>query len=358
MFGDTLLQALQHVGDLTASRDRERAAECVVSGAREILEAQFSLLHSVFVTPHGYAVAPAAWAVEGAGSSIADSERMAAEGEPLSADPTLEECLASTLGFVTEEHPHDIRLVFAVGELGSPAAIFEARTSQMPGDAALNAVRNYLRIYEQHLKLLDYAELDTLTKLNNRKTFDENFDRFIEIASQARRNRNGDRREEEDRADRPCWIGVVDIDKFKRINDNFGHLFGDEVLLRVAELMRKTFRGTDKLFRFGGEEFVVLLRHVSQEKAAMVFNRFREAVEAYDFPQVGQVTCSLGYVQIEPSLTPAEMLGRADEALYFCKENGRNQINCYADLLAKGLVEAQQETTNADLQADIDALFD
>jgi diguanylate cyclase (GGDEF)-like protein len=123
--------------------------------------------------------------------------------------------------------------------------------------------------------------------------------------------------------------------------------------------MKKSFRGTDKLFRFGGEEFVVLLRFVSADNAELVFERFRAAVEEHEFPQVGQVTCSLGYVQIDPSLTPAEILGRADEALYFCKENGRNRVCRYETLVSDGLIEAPvAAASNANLQADIDALFD
>jgi diguanylate cyclase (GGDEF)-like protein len=160
-------------------------------------------------------------------------------------------------------------------------------------------------------------------------------------------------------AARHCWLAVIDIDKFKRINDNFGHLFGDEVLLRVAEVMKKTFRASDKLFRFGGEEFIVLLRFVTAENAHLVFDRFRQAVEHHEFPQVGQVTCSMGYIQIDPSLSPAEILGRADEALYFCKGNGRNQINRYETLVQTGLIRAPvAPISNEGLQATIDTHFE
>ncbi|HEX5126725.1 MAG TPA: GGDEF domain-containing protein, partial [Rhodocyclaceae bacterium] len=272
----------------------------------------------------------------------------------------LEACMLSSNGMVTERGDDDIRIVSAVGEPTTALAIFDARCDAMPSDDACDCVKHLLRIYAKHLHLLDYAELDTLTKLNNRKTFDENFDHFIEIAELAQRKEGDERRDENDeKMSRPCWIGVVDIDKFKRINDNFGHLFGDEVLLRVAELMRKSFRASDKLFRFGGEEFVVMLRHVSPEMAHMVLDRFRKTVEEHEFPQVGQVTCSMGYMEIQPNLTPAEILGKADQALYYCKENGRNQIQCYGTLVAQGLVEsATAAPTDAALQADIDALFD
>ena len=93
------------------------------------------------------------------------------------------------------------------------------------------------------------------------------------------------------------WLAVSDIDFFKRVNDDFGHLYGDEVLLLMANIMRETFRGTDILFRFGGEEFVIVLRSTNQQGAHQALERFRITVEEYDFPQVGNVTISIGYIE-------------------------------------------------------------
>jgi diguanylate cyclase (GGDEF)-like protein len=151
---------------------------------------------------------------------------------------------------------------------------------------------------------------------------------------------------------------VVDVDHFKRVNDSFGHLFGDEVLLRMGELMRKTFRGGDRLFRFGGEEFVVILNAADEKLAAASFNRFRISVENHEFPQVGQVTCSIGFTAVSAMDVPTDVVGRADEALYFAKEHGRNQVCCYEQLVAEGAIEkpAPAEAPVAD-DFDIDALF-
>ena len=354
-----LLQLLKKLQSLEASRDRHAIAESVVVAALEILDARSAILHGLKPSPAGFICLPMAWAVRGGLSATSDLDHFDAEDNPLSADPLLEVCATVPGGITADDECGDgLRMAFSVTQGSTTVAIFDAQCDKEPSEALTDCVRELLHIYSDHLSLLDYAELDTLTKLANRKTFDENFDRFIEIAEQATR-REPDSRNEEDKSSRPCWLGVVDIDKFKRINDNFGHLFGDEVLLRVAEVMKKSFRGSDKLFRFGGEEFVVLLRHVSAENAHLVFDRFREAVQDHEFPQVGQVTCSLGYMQIDPTLTPADLLGRADEALYFCKENGRNQINRYETLVEQGLIEGPVAVTaNEDIQADIDALFD
>ncbi|MFT3847429.1 MAG: GGDEF domain-containing protein [Propionivibrio sp.] len=214
------------------------------------------------------------------------------------------------------------------------------------------------RIYGSQIRLLDYSELDTLTRLLNRKTFDETFDRLLtshsgHAADGAFRDRRGHAEEGS-----PAWLCVVDVDHFKRVNDSFGHLFGDEVLLRMGELMRKTFRGGDRLFRFGGEEFVVILNAADEELAAASFNRFRLSVEGHEFPQVGKVTCSIGFTAVSEMDVPTDVVGRADEALYYAKEHGRNQVCCYEQLVAAGAIEksAPAEAPVTD-DFDIDALF-
>ena len=214
------------------------------------------------------------------------------------------------------------------------------------------------RIYGSQIKLLDYSELDTLTRLLNRKTFDETFDRLLTASSsETAADGFGDRRNQLDDGS-PAWLCVVDIDHFKRVNDSFGHLFGDEVLLRMGDLMRKTFRGGDRLFRFGGEEFVVILNAVDQTQAAIGFDRFRTSVENHEFPQIGQVTCSIGFTAVSAMDVPTDVVGRADEALYFAKEHGRNQVCCYERLVAEGAIATPvvAEAPVAD-DFDIDALF-
>jgi diguanylate cyclase (GGDEF)-like protein len=143
------------------------------------------------------------------------------------------------------------------------------------------------------------------------------------------------------------WLAVVDIDHFKQVNDRFGHLYGDEVLILIANILRTSFRSHDRIFRFGGEEFVVLLRNTTLSKAHKVFNRFRETVQEHHFPQVGSVTVSLGFVGTSRG-SPVEILGQADQALYYAKEHGRNQVRFYEDLIASG--ELATKVANDDVE--------
>jgi diguanylate cyclase (GGDEF)-like protein len=132
------------------------------------------------------------------------------------------------------------------------------------------------------------------------------------------------------------WIGILDIDHFKKINDGFGHVFGDEVLLLFAGLLKKVFRNSDLLFRFGGEEFVVFLLNTTQTEATQAFERFRRELESFNFPQIDKVTVSIGMTKIDSECHSASLLEQADRALYFAKENGRNQIRHYHELVKQG----------------------
>lgn len=220
-------------------------------------------------------------------------------------------------------------------------------------------VEMLVRIFGNQIRMLDYSELDSLTRLLNRKTFDETFDRLLTAALAPRCEclPCNERRHDEVN-DSPAWLCVVDIDHFKRINDSFGHLFGDEVLLRMGDLMRRTFRDGDRLFRFGGEEFVVILNADDVQLAAAGFERLRRSVEEHEFPQVGQVTCSIGFTAVSSLDVPTDALGRADEALYYAKEHGRNRVCGYESLLAEGeIVRTEPATAWGADDLDIDALF-
>ena len=131
---------------------------------------------------------------------------------------------------------------------------------------------------------------------------------------------------------------MIDVDHFKLVNDKFGHLYGDEVLILIANLLQSSFRAQDRVFRFGGEEFVVLLRSTSLDNARRIIERFRSNVAKYDFPQVGNVTVSVGFVSICVSDAPVAILGHADQALYYAKSHGRNQTCHYDELVSSGLL--------------------
>ena len=145
------------------------------------------------------------------------------------------------------------------------------------------------------------------------------------------------------------WLGVIDIDHFKRVNDSYGHLIGDEVLLLMSRLMRSSFRFDDRLYRFGGEEFVVLMRCADGDAAAQAFERLRHNVERHLFPQVGRITVSIGFTELKAGDTPNGAFERADKAVYFAKQNGRNRLCDHDELVARGLLADESRSGDVEL---------
>lgn len=225
--------------------------------------------------------------------------------------------------------------------------------SDAHSDIDTQLISALLKVYSNYLTILDESETDTLTGLLNRRTFDNNIEKIIAEHSTSddtlatSRPLHLARRAESDEL--PHWLAVMDIDHFKRVNDNFGHLYGDEVLLLLSNNMRRIFRQHDKLFRFGGEEFVVVLDRTSQENAKAVLERFRKAIEDYQFPQVGKVTISIGFVRLDNADVPSSIVGRADQALYYAKDNGRNQVCFYEDLVAEGKLAGEHYSDDLEL---------
>lgn len=182
-------------------------------------------------------------------------------------------------------------------------------------------VMQVVEVYGNLIQLMDSRERDALTGLLNRQTFASLF----ELAAQR-----------EALADSVSLaVATLDIDNFKRVNDNFGHLSGDEVLSRFAHLMERSFRYTDDLFRFGGEEFVVLLSTVVPDSAGAALERFRRVIEAHEFPGVGHITVSIGYASASPDRLPTSLLDCADQALYHAKSSGRNRVVNFSDMVQR-----------------------
>jgi diguanylate cyclase (GGDEF)-like protein len=219
------------------------------------------------------------------------------------------------------------------------ALLLEMRLGKPLSEYALRLVAGMLRIYRNHLQVLHESDYDALTGLLNRKTFDDYFRR--RVSQQAPFALASDQFEylgkrRPPNSDQQPWLAVIDIDHFKRINDQFGHAYGDEVLLLMARLMRQSTRDTDQVFRFGGEEFVLILAPTEAKFAERVLERLRVAIEAFEFPQVGRVTVSIGYSAIFTDDNGADAFGRADEALYAAKKGGRNRLYSYEALVADG----------------------
>ncbi len=187
-----------------------------------------------------------------------------------------------------------------------------------------------LQIFSNQLYLLSRNELDGLTGLHNRQSFDERIKHLVLSAG------HDERRAHSSVAARHSSLALLDIDHFKMVNDKYGHLYGDEVLVQFSRLMSRSFRHQDMMFRYGGEEFALVLVGMTPEAAVPVLDSFRGTLEAYEFPQIGCKTVSIGVAGISPGESVDTIINRADKALYYVKQNGRNRVCCYETLVADG----------------------
>jgi diguanylate cyclase (GGDEF)-like protein len=229
---------------------------------------------------------------------------------------------------------------------GTAVGVMELHTPRPLDEATRRTIEAVLLLYGNFMHLLDYGERDALTGLLNRKPFDHAVMRAVSHDAQ-----EGASREDGTRSQAPKrhWLALLDIDHFKRINDTHGHLIGDEVLLLLARLMRGCFRFGDELFRFGGEEFVVLLSTAEEQGAVTALQRMRECVQGFEFPQAGRVTVSIGFTALRATDTPADAVDRADRALYQAKSAGRNCVVGPADMAAAGMAEAAKAEHRGDV---------
>jgi diguanylate cyclase len=168
------------------------------------------------------------------------------------------------------------------------------------------------------------AQLDPLTKIFNRKFFDEELDHALAGAGDGR----------------PLSLLLLDIDHFKRFNDTWGHQTGDQVLRLVAMTLRSNIKGKDVAARYGGEEFAAILPDTDLEGATIVAENVRRAVQAKELlkrstnEKLGRVTASLGIATYRRGDTVGTLIERADRCLYAAKAAGRNQAVSESDLSA------------------------
>ncbi|HEY1092349.1 MAG TPA: GGDEF domain-containing protein [Burkholderiaceae bacterium] len=199
-------------------------------------------------------------------------------------------------------------------------------------------VRGVLEVFTNFYALLDTSQRDRLTGLLNRYSLETNLDRLWNLLYARLHATDSGPERREARVER-YWLAVIDVDHFKQINDNYGHMIGDEVLIVVTRLLQAAFRRADLLYRYGGEEFIAIIAATDLESATLAFERARRKIEHFKFPRVGNVTISGGFSGADPAVLPQEVINRADSALYEAKRSGRNRFCHYESLVRDGIIK-------------------
>ena len=337
-------QLLNNLADITAHREHTRLERSVISALHELTRVSQVRVLEIFSLRDDLFVQEKILFREGQLCEPMDHQHDEAR-EPLSLYPAIQACIRDHKAAHSEVVGGDHVLWLPVWLHGKINTCLEITNNKEFDDATMEIIGGIFKVYCNYKSLLDYSERDALTGLFNRKTFDDQFSRnaFSIAPHESHQLDCNERRHHENI--KAHWLAVVDIDHFKQVNDQFGHLYGDEVLILVANILRASFRSHDRIFRFGGEEFVILLRSTTFDDANRIFDRFRQNVENYQFPQVGKVTVSLGFVGISHE-TPVVILGHADQALYHAKKNGRNRICFYDDLVTSGVLSSEISTND------------
>ncbi len=360
--------------DMTGHRDHTMLDVSVISAVQELAGATQTRVLSLSSQRGQVFVRPRAIIMAGGPARMEEPPDPNQPGEPIASYPALAACLvarASSAETVAEDGRHILWLPIWLGEKADTC--LEIVNPTPYSGATIHVIAGIVTVYRNFQNLLDYSERDSLTGLLNRKTFDDQLAKMLQSAAPLEgaapegaplegaplegaalegaplegAGPGGEERRHPAEEEKQ-WLAVIDVDHFKLVNDRFGHLYGDEVLILIANLMQSSFRAQDRVFRFGGEEFVVLLRSTTLENAKKIIERFRLNVETHDFPQVGQVTVSVGFVSISAFEAPVIILGRADQALYYAKSHGRNLACHYDQLVSDGLLHAVESNDTAE----------
>ncbi|MDT8990912.1 GGDEF domain-containing protein [Curvibacter sp. APW13] len=208
----------------------------------------------------------------------------------------------------------------------------------------LDLIGDLHHVFINMYNLLAYSDRDALTGLLNRKSLDDTFYRAVldelgelENPDKAMETVVAPGKERRHRVPPNYWLGAISVDDFKALKEQHGQVVAEEVLLLVARIVNNTFRTYDRLYRFGGDEFGVLMHCPDEALVLAAFERFRANIEKFNFPQVGRVTISAGFTRITPDDSPQTSLARAESAVDYAQQHGKNQVFSHPDLLRRGL---------------------
>lgn len=168
-------------------------------------------------------------------------------------------------------------------------------------------LRNAIAYYD----LRSQAVRDHLTDLGNRVLLEEVLEQLLCV---------------QERADIQHAVMLLDLDNFKRVNDEHGHQRGDAVLTEFAAILRQQLRNCDRLFRYGGDEFLIIVANPDEITLQRIFRRLQLAITDSNLLSTHQISCSAGAVLVKPAHTKSSLLEEVDNSLYQAKQNGRNQM--------------------------------
>ena len=182
-----------------------------------------------------------------------------------------------------QKNSPEIQIIYPAFDINDQTFAILIQTTRQFESEVKHLIHGLLRIYSNYLELIDISKRDKLTGLLNRETLEAEIAQILILnnnpgSPHIHKPIENDARHYKDKLKH--WLCILDIDYFKSVNDKYGHIYGDEILILVARLLEKSVRECDKIFRFGGEEFVIIIKDFDQHDALLAFERIRRVIGA------------------------------------------------------------------------------
>ena len=278
----------------------------------------------------------------------------------LSDVPDRVKCLASRerveIAWAGEEGPRIFMLPLFSDSRKDDEGVIEIHCDNTLSASSLVMIDQLRKIYRNMYALLEYSDRDALTGLLNRKSLD---DAFYSAVLEELDGVTGDLmvpskplaldQDRRHRVPANYWLGSACIDHFGAVNDAHGHLIAEEVLLLVGRVMNNTFRTYDRIYRFDGEHFGVLMHCPDEALVLAAFERFRANVEKFNFPQVGKLTVSCGFTPVLADDSPSSALEKTERAVDFAQRSGSNRSCSHLGLVRRGFFDESRKLGGVEL---------
>lgn len=353
---------IDHILKLTEHRDRDLLELTLSKALIELLPIQRVVIASVLSQEGQKRWLEAARLDAGGGGRVADPLRVDFQTLSLLEDaPDRVRCLQSggetvEVAWAGEDGPRITIFPLYVDTRMDNEGVLEIHSGSSLSEESHKIIAYLLGIYRNMYGLLQYSDRDALTGLLNRKSLDDAFYNAVlqELDgvlgdAKAASLPNGLDQERRHRVPPNYWLGTVTIDHFSLLGDKHGQLIAEEVILLVARILNNTFRTHDLIYRFGAEHFAVLFHCPEEALAVSAFERFRSAMERFNFPQVGRVTASCGFTNIMVDDSPSTALERCERAVEFAQKSGFNKVFSHLDLVRRGLFEESPKVGGVEL---------
>ena len=271
---------------------------------------------------------------------------------PLEDDKDRLHCLQSRsqveVAWAGEDGPRITYLPLFNDSRNDDEGVVEVHSGASLNHEELLTIGAMLHVFRNMYNVLAYSDRDALTGLLNRKSLDDTFySAVLEELEEgdAARSRALSApvepgKERRHRVPPNYWLGTLRVDHFDAISDKYGPLIAEELLLLVARTMNNTFRTYDRIYRFAGEQFAVLMHCPDEALVLAAFERFRTNMEKFNFPQIGRATASAGFTRISADDSPESALQRAEQVVSHIQvHHGHNKVFSYSELLRQGVFD-------------------